>query len=399
MNVWQEARHGSAKELNELNDRSMDAGRNACYPGPMKRPLQIGEPVPWFHAPALDSNPNYSFNAVAGRWILMLFVGHAAGAEAEAALQLVTANRDVLDDRQACFFGVTVDPNDAGHGRIAQSLPGIRWFLDYDRRISTAYAMCSGDDPEGSYSPSWLLIDPMQRLAARAPLSGGPEIIDRLRQLAGMNYSMPAPVLILPGVLPPQLCQRLIGLYQEHGGEESGFMREVDGVTTLLLDPTHKRRADHVIQDEQLIGVLKSRLLHVLRPMVLRAFQFDATRVERWIVARYDAADHGFFNAHRDNTTKGTAHRKFAVTINLNADGYEGGDLCFPEFGPQTYRAPTGGAIVFSCSLLHEARPVTKGTRFAFLPFLYDDAGAKVREQNQPFLSPDLRRPPTIPAQ
>jgi hypothetical protein len=52
----------------------------------------------------------------------------------------------------------------------------------------------------------------------------------------------------------------------------------------------------------------------------------------------------------------------------------------FPEYGPRTYRAPTGGAIVFSCSLLHRAMPVTRGTRFAFLPFLYDDAAAKLRE-------------------
>jgi predicted 2-oxoglutarate/Fe(II)-dependent dioxygenase YbiX len=103
-------------------------------------------------------------------------------------------------------------------------------------------------------------------------------------------------------------------------------------------------------------------------------------------VSRYDAKEGGFFKAHRDNTTKGTAHRKFAVTINLNAEQYEGGDLRVPEFGQQAYRAPTGGAVVFSCSLLHEALPVTKGTRYAYLPFLYDEEGAKVRDANRQFL-------------
>ena len=72
------------------------------------------------------------------------------------------------------------------------------------------------------------------------------------------------------------------------------------------------------------------------------------------------------------------------MTINLNADDYEGGDLRFPEYGPRTYRAPTGGAIVFSCSLLHEATPVTKGRRFAFLPFLYDEDGAQAARGQQP---------------
>ncbi len=38
--------------------------------------------------------------------------------------------------------------------------------------------------------------------------------------------------------------------------------------------------------------------------------------------------------------------------------------------------------MVFSCSLLHQALPVTAGRRYAFLPFLYDDAAAKLREAN-----------------
>jgi predicted 2-oxoglutarate/Fe(II)-dependent dioxygenase YbiX len=100
----------------------------------------------------------------------------------------------------------------------------------------------------------------------------------------------------------------------------------------------------------------------------------------------------GWFRPHRDNTTKGTAHRKFAVTINLNAEDYEGGELRFPEFGNRLYKPPTGGAVVFSCSLMHEARPVTKGERFAFLPFLYDEAGAKLREQNLKYVDlPDQK--------
>jgi predicted 2-oxoglutarate/Fe(II)-dependent dioxygenase YbiX len=123
---------------------------------------------------------------------------------------------------------------------------------------------------------------------------------------------------------------------------------------------------------------------------VKRAYQFEATRIERWLVACYDGGTGGHFRAHRDNTTKGTAHRKFACTINLNADDYDGGDLRFPEFGPRTYRAPTGGAVIFSCSLLHEARPVTRGRRYAFLPFFYDEAGAVLRERNMPHVAPEI---------
>ena len=42
---------------------------------------------------------------------------------------------------------------------------------------------------------------------------------------------------------------------------------------------------------------------------------------------------------------------------------------------------------MFSCSLLHEVSEVTAGRRYAFLPFLYDDAAAKLREQNNQFLA------------
>jgi hypothetical protein len=46
----------------------------------------------------------------------------------------------------------------------------------------------------------------------------------------------------------------------------------------------------------------------------------------------------------------------------------------------------SGGAVVFSCSLLHAVSRVTRGRRYAFLPFLYDDAAAAMREANNRFL-------------
>ena len=45
---------------------------------------------------------------------------------------------------------------------------------------------------------------------------------------------------------------------------------------------------------------------------------------------------------------------------------------------------------MFSCSLLHQVSPVTSGKRYAFLPFLYDDAAARLREANNAFLGEDV---------
>ena len=350
-----------------------------------------GQPAPWFHAKALGGNDRYAFSSAAGRWMLMLFMGSGADEAPQEALRLLRAHRDMFDDDRACFFGVTVDPSDVDRGRIAQEMPGIRWFLDYDRAISTSYGAARVEAERVTYAPHWLLLDPMMRVRSRATLVDGPAIFADLRErLNRAVESSPAPVLIIPEVLPPETCRRLVGLYELHGGTDSGFMREESGITVHQIDYEHKRRADYTIDDELLVSELKARLSVGLKPMIQRAFQFDATRIERWIVACYDARDAGHFRPHRDNTTKGTAHRRFACTVNLNADDYEGGDLRFPEFGAQTYRAPTGGAVVFSCSLLHEALPVTHGKRYAFLPFLYDDAAARVRERNLQYLSPEL---------
>ena len=203
------------------------------------------------------------------------------------------------------------------------------------------------------------------------------------------GFRATAPVLVAPRIFEAAFCERLVALYREIGGEPSGFMREVDGVTTLVMSDDHKRRSDVIVEDEAIQKQVVARLTRRLIPQIEKAFNFKPTRIERYLVARYDADTGGFFRPHRDNTTRGTAHRRFAVSINLNAD-YEGGDLRFPEYGPRTYRPPPGGACVFSCSILHEATPVTRGERFAFLPFLYDEAAARIREENLKFLDPAL---------
>jgi predicted 2-oxoglutarate/Fe(II)-dependent dioxygenase YbiX len=218
----------------------------------------------------------------------------------------------------------------------------------------------------------------------------------RLRALAPIDAEASAPALIVPNVLEPAFCRELIGLYEQHGGIESGYMTTVNGKTVGVIDHGKKRRSDYTIEDAAVQARINRSLHRRLVPLIHRAFQFRATRIERYIVARYDANEGGYFRAHRDNTTRGTAHRRFAVTINLNAEEFDGGELCFPEFSRRSYRAPTGGAVVFSCSLLHEALPVTRGRRYATLPFLYDDEAAKIREANKHYIVSD--QPPAAAA-
>lgn len=358
--------------------------------------LTPGDPAPWFYG-VCTSNPNYAFSSAAGRYIVLCFLGSAGDERGAAALQAVIANRHLFDDVRASFFGVSVDPSDRDTGRVREILPGIRFFWDVDGAISRAYGSIplEGDVRPGKQTVRrfWIVLDPMLRVMELFPFV--PDGSDRAAVFAYLSalpppqrfagIALPAPILFLPNVFESQLCRKLIRLYEAHGGQESGFMRDVAGKTVLVSDPAHKRRRDYVIDDRAVISRIQDRIRRRIAPEIAKVHQFHVTRSERFIVSCYAAEEGGHFRAHRDNTTKGTAHRRFAVSVNLNAD-FDGGELSFPEYGRTGYRAPPGGAVVFSCSLLHAVSPVTRGRRYAFLPFLYDDAAAELRERNNPFL-------------
>lgn len=347
----------------------------------------LGEPAPVFTAPT-RSNPRFAFSSVAGRFVLLGFLPSDAG-ERRAVLEAVSAGRNLLNDTTLAAFLVVRDPAAA-----AADGAGLRWFLDQAGAVSRLYGALTED---GNERPGWLLLDPALRVLMLAPMSQTAALFDRLRRLpapdAHAGVPLHAPVLIVPRILEPALCRQLIELYERTGGQPSGVMRELNGRTVGVLDDFKKRR-DASIGDPTLCSAIRRRIQRRLLPEIERAFQFRATRIERYIVACYDADEGGYFMPHRDNTTSGTAHRKFAVSINLNAEEFDGGDLRFPEFGSRTYRPPTGGAVVFSCSLLHEATPVTRGRRYATLPFLHDEAGEALRLRNLHHLRLASKAPP-----
>ena len=189
-----------------------------------------------------------------------------------------------------------------------------------------------------------------------------------------------APVLMIPNAFPVELCQRLIQVWREQGSVDSGFMRQVDGKTVGLYDYSHKIRRDHFMKPSPELDAVKKFIGTRVLPKIQQAFNYEVSRFEDFRIASYDSARGGYFRPHRDNTTDGTAHRRFAMSLLLN-DDYEGGTLRFPEFALHEYRPQVGGAVIFSCSLLHEATDVTAGQRFVLLSFFYGEKEAKIREE------------------
>ncbi len=358
--------------------------------------LAPGDPAPWFRQRSF-ANPRYAFDSAAGRYIVLCFYGSARDAHAKAALSAVFSRRDIFDDATASFFGVSINPSDETEKRVADSYPGYRFFWDFDGTVSRLYGALPREARPGQGEVAvrrlWFVLDPTLRVMKVIPFADDrtdiAAVLDYLTCLAPPSrfagMELQAPILVLPNVFEPEFCRTLIGLYEENGGEESGFMREVDGKTVGVQDHSHKRRKDYSIEDEDLIAQTQKRFMHRVVPEIQKVHQFKVTRMERYIVACYAAEDEAHFRAHRDNTTKGTAHRRFAVSVNLN-DDFDGGEVGFPEYGPRSFKAPAGGAVVFSCSLLHAVSKVTRGRRYAFLPFLYDDAAAKIRAENNRYL-------------
>jgi peroxiredoxin/predicted 2-oxoglutarate/Fe(II)-dependent dioxygenase YbiX len=345
-----------------------------------RAPPAFGEPAPYVTA-ATDGIPNYALDVAAGRWILLMVFGSLAVPACAAAHEAVLRRAALFNDADAAFFGVSVDPSDRKLRGLANHPFGLRYFWDFDHGVSQTYGLVR----DGVLKPAVFLIDRGLRIACAAEIERTGEVLDELERQLRLETETPAassaPALVLPRIFEPEFCADLVTLFRSGAQSQSGFAAVVGGRTLTVLDTRLKRRQDVTIADEALKAIIDHKLVTRLFPIIRRALGWTAEYIERHLIVRYGEADGGFFSAHRDDVTPGTAHRKFAVSLALNED-YDGGELRFPEFGARTYRAPLGGAVVFACSLLHEVAPVSRGGRYAFLPFLYDAEGALVRAAN-----------------
>lgn len=248
-------------------------------------------------------------------------------------------------------------------------------FVDEDGRVFAAYGVT---DSKGCI----VVLDPNLRVLRTIEPGESPFgpalaalVLDSVAELPVLEaniLSAQAPVLLVPRALEREVCATLVDIWSRYGHEETGVEASASGRRLEVPRSEMKRRRDHIVRDEGLMKMLVQVLGRRLIPEVHRLFSCPVTRFEGFKIVCYESAHRGVFHAHRDNLSPSTAHRRFALTLNLNED-YDGGELRFPEYGPMRYRPAAGEALLFSCSLLHEVTEVTSGERFALLSFLFGE--------------------------
>jgi predicted 2-oxoglutarate/Fe(II)-dependent dioxygenase YbiX len=324
--------------------------------------LQVGQRAPDFVLPAGDGTTARFYGRAGGVPTALVLPGSAVAPTHSAAVAVA-------------FHGRT---EFAAHWivRDAAVLPeGVDGFVDADGALSAELGV---DAVHGTV----ILLDPNLRVVAIESLETAPDaVLAAVLGAApavspgspaghdGATVTSQAPVLIVPRVVDADTARALITMCREQsvetGVEKSGDTARVDSVDRAL-----KRRRDVSVTEPEQLRALSAAVGSRLMPEVQRAFAFRATRFEGFKIAWYDDDSGGFFAPHRDNLAVSTAHRVFGLSINLN-DDYDGGELVFPEYGDERYRAPAGAAMVFSSSLLHAVLPVVRGSRFVLLSFLY----------------------------
>ncbi|HEX9722827.1 MAG TPA: hypothetical protein VGC53_00935, partial [Vicinamibacteria bacterium] len=200
---------------------------------------------------------------------------------------------------------------------------GVRVFIDAEGAVSAVYGVPEGKGRVVVLDPSLRVI---RTLETGAPMGSAlaASVRDAVSELLWVEPRVllaQAPVLFVPRVLEPEVCERLVAVWRTCGNQETGVETSEQGMRTQAIRNELKRRRDHTVTDESLMKMLVRVVGRSVLPEVRRAFSYSATRFEGFKIVRYDGATGGFFRAHRDNLSPATAHRRFALTLNLN-EGY-----------------------------------------------------------------------------
>jgi peroxiredoxin len=201
---------------------------------------------------------------MAGRYIVLCFFASLSDPDARQAVEAVQKHRQLFDDHRACFFAVSIDPQDEAETRFVESLPGLRILWDFNGAVSGACRVLTSDggSEQKTFQRCWLVIDPTLHVLATFGFGDDAcgQVFEFLRRLPApadyAGFEIPAPVLVLPHVLEADLCSQLVTLHNVDGGRETGVFRS----DNYVIDPSFKRRKDLTLTDRDLCLTLARRI-------------------------------------------------------------------------------------------------------------------------------------------
>jgi hypothetical protein len=334
------------------------------------RGLEPGDIAPNFAlADQAGQRVEFDSDQVAGHFAVLVFVNGSSASQAQAELEKFAVVGPALAARSANVFVIGAPAGGWPAGTVSNAL-----LSDADGRVRAAFLGSPGGEVTTVVTaPSRHVIAVLAGEGQAARAAAAIEAAAALRRAGTVSTPHP-PVLIVPDVLSRTDCQHLMTVFALQG---QTFVQPAHGAPMPAHDykvrvPEYGRRdrIDHFIVNRDTNELIHSRFHARLFPEIKKAFQYEITRYEPYRIACYEGERGGELHGHRDNTLPIVAHRRFAVSVNLNTEEFEGGELRYPEFGDEAYRPPTGAAIAFSCSMLHEAMHVTKGRRYVLLAFL-----------------------------
>jgi predicted 2-oxoglutarate/Fe(II)-dependent dioxygenase YbiX len=339
------------------------------------RRLQVGDIAPpLVHPDTRGSVYDTRADHIAGNFLAIVFCQGDLGAAAAALTEFAS----IHDAFHASGAGIVAACATGSEGEPVRrlNLP-FPLLLGIEEATLRPYGVPASNASHGMSPVVTVLLRPnghvLDILSGDSQAAAALASIRRNRDAnTGLVTAQHPPALIVPDVLSRADCQALISIYRDSDAPLVHFSEIRDAATdvkTQIPDYERRDRIDHRLNTPGPRQAVARKLQRRLLPEIKKAFQYEVTTFEGLRIACYEGERQGRAQGHRDNSQPEVAHRRFAMSLNLNSDEFSGGELRFPEYGSQLYKPDTGAAIVFSCSILHEALEVTEGRRFVLLAF------------------------------
>jgi len=165
-------------------------------------------------------------------------------------------------------------------------------------------------------------------------------------------------------------CEKIISIGNSKNLSQSYVSREDD---LTVQDISIKNAEIAWLYSSDNMEWAFQRLFHIINSLNTNFFRFDLFgMIEGLQFTKYQSPD-GVYVKHMDKFSNSMGVvRKLSITIQLsNPLDYEGGELDLHlDSIPTTMKKDQGRLVMFPSYILHEVKPVTKGTRYSLVAWV-----------------------------